>query len=205
MQKEPDLILHQALCKVERRNEDVCVCIYIHIHMSLRIYIWEWVWVYLHVYIYIYVCVHIHIYLHTYVCFFFHICITVCGYKCVHMCFSCESLGLCTGNHGEESGHHWSRHQRPGLHQELPRRGTGTHLLWEGWRRRGTVEILGEWDITAADWGVGGKCMRIHGLSTGCHSSYTCFTKLNISSRLESKSLAYFRIRWDSGLVSLCV
>ena len=43
MQKEPELILHQALCKVERRNEDVCVCIYIHIHMSLRIYIWEWV------------------------------------------------------------------------------------------------------------------------------------------------------------------
>ena len=70
-----------------------------------------------------------------------------------YCCWKC-SLGLCTGNHGEESGHHWSWHQWLGIHQELPGRGAGAHLLWEGRRHRGPVEILGEWDTTAVDWGV---------------------------------------------------
>ena len=113
---------------------NMCVYVYTYTYICLFIYIYESGCEYMYMCVYICMCAYIHIYLRTYICFFFRICITVCGYKCVHMCFSCESLGLCTGNYGEESGHHWSRHQWPGLHQKLPRRGTGTHLLWEGWR-----------------------------------------------------------------------
>lgn len=155
---------------------NMCVYVYTYTYICLFIYIYGSGCEYMYMCIYICMCAYIHIYLCTYICFFFHICITVCGYKCVHMGFSCESLGLCTGNHGEESGHHWSRHQWPGLHQELPRRGTGTHLLWEGRRRWGPVEILSECDITAADWGVRGEVcentLLEHRLSWQLHLLY---------------------------------
>lgn len=155
---------------------NMCVYVYTYTYICLFIYIYGSGCEYMYMCVYICMCAYIHIYLRTYICFFFRICITVCGYKCVRMCFSCESLGLCTGNYGEESGHHWSRHQWPGLHQKLPRRGTGTHLLWEGWRHWGPVEILGEWDITAADWGVRGEVcentLPEHRLSCQLHLLY---------------------------------
>lgn len=51
--------------------------------------------------------------------------------------------------------------------------------------------------------------VRAHCLNTAfqtsCRGSYTHSMKHNIRSRLESKSLTYFKSKWGSGLVSLCV
>ena len=82
----------------------MCVYVYTYTYICLFICIYGSGCEYMYMCVYICMCAYIHIYLHTYICFFFRICITVCGYKCVRMCFSCESLGLCTGNYGEESG-----------------------------------------------------------------------------------------------------